>query len=284
MSKDEKITAATKEPLYKITAENATLHITQGNNKVGKKIHTFSTLPGNADHMLVLKAKDDKPEQLLTDIPGTCSKYCEYCAKDGACYAWRDAKLHHNAVIKSWGENTLLLRAGLVWKMIDDYITKKNAKKTQVEIWRVNVSGELESASDIRNWDKLAEKHPEVRFAVYTKNYEAVEAYLEELKAAGRTGTQPNFIVNISQWHHCADEFLAKYPAGTFNVFTYDDSMTKHCELSDADKAMLAKLPHCPAVTSAGHHAKKPDGTDITCSDCQRCYRKTGKETAVYAH
>lgn len=275
-----------RAPLYKVTEETATLHVSQGNSKVGKEIYTFSTLPGNLEHMLVIKGKDGAEDTLLSDVPGTCSKYCDACF-NGGCYAVNSARLHHNAVIQAWAENTLLLRSGRVWAMIDDFITKKNAKETKVKIWRINVSGELESVNDIRHWDELAMKHPEVRFSVYTKNYDAVDEYMTELTRAGKVETAPNFIINISQWHHCADAFLAKYPKNSFNVFTYDDSNRKSgagADLSDADRAALGKLVHCPAVTKSGKHAKKPDGTEITCSECQRCYRKTGAETAVYAH
>lgn len=98
--------------LYKIDATKAMLHLSKGNSKLGKGIWGFSTLPGNKDHLLFIRDKESKEAILLTDIPGTCSKYCENCAKDGACYAWRDAKLHHNVTIKAWTENTILLRQG----------------------------------------------------------------------------------------------------------------------------------------------------------------------------
>ena len=69
-----------------------------------------------------------------------------------------------------------------------------------------------------------------------------------------------------------------------FNIFEYDDSNRSWCSLDDSEKDRLAKEQHCQAVTKQGHHAKKADGSDILCSECQRCYRKTGKTTAVYDH
>lgn len=271
------------QPVYVIDANNLHLHISKGNSKVGKGIWTFSTLPGNAEHML--KLSDGR---VLTNIPGTCSKYCEGCAKDGACYAWRDAKLHHNAVIQAWGQNTLMLRNGTVWKAIDEFINKKNAryKKTGLEkdltvrVWRINVSGELETCSDVENWNERAKLHPEVTFSVYTKNYDAIDEFL----AGNADKRSPNFIINISQWHHCADAFLAKYPEGTFNVFEYDDSNRKDNELPAEDIERLKACSHCPAVTISGHHAKNAAGDPITCDMCRRCYRHTGAHTAVYAH
>lgn len=93
----------------------------------------------------------------------------------------------------------------------------------------------------------------------------------------------PNLCINISQWHHVADEILSKYP-GKFNIFEYDDSNIKNNTLSPEDIARLASLTKCPAVDAKGHHTKTVSGDPITCDHCLRCYRKTGKTTAVYSH
>lgn len=275
------LTADLHTPLYVIKESDAKLHITKGNNKIGKTIYSFSTLPGNQDHMLILNHSI-----LLTDIPGTCSKYCDNCAKDGACYAWRDAKLHHNVTIKAWGENTLLLRAKKAFDLIDDYISKKNKKyeKTKdsndivIKTFRINVSGEVESCYELEEWEKIAQKHPEVMFGLYTKNYEALEEFLQV-----HGDTSPNFVINISQWHGCADKFLEKFP-NRFNVFEYDDSNSKNNTLSETDIERLKHTTHCPAVMQNGKHAKNVQGDPITCDHCKRCYHKTKEVTAVYAH
>lgn len=271
---------------YLISAKTATLHVSKGNRKIGKGIWAFSTLPGNQDHLLYVKGLG-----LLTSVPGTCSKYCEGCAKDGACYAWRDAKLHHNVTIKAWGENTVLLREDIdgLFNQIDEFITKKNAKYNdtkdekylRVRVWRWHVSGEIESLKQLEKMNELAVKHPEVNFGVYTKNFDVLDEFLTN-SADGNFAD--NFIVNVSQWHGVADEFLAKWP-GRFNVFEYDDSNLKGCELSDEDKARLKKVAHCPAVAPDGTHRKDKDGNPITCDHCNRCYTKRpGQLTAVHAH
>jgi hypothetical protein len=138
---------------YLLKAEDARLHVSQGNRKVGKGIWTFSTLPGNKDNLLFIKGKG-----LLTNIPGTCSHYCDDCF-NGGCYAVRDAKLHNNACIPAWGENTLLLRENpkRLFSEIDLLITVKNAKFNQtkdedqkrIKIWRWHVSGEIESLKQL---------------------------------------------------------------------------------------------------------------------------------------
>ena len=260
--------------IYTIDKENAQLHITKGNTKLGKGIYTFSTLPGNKDHMPTIEGKGH-----VVDIPGTCSKFCDNCAKTGACYAWRSLLLHHNVNAKAWGENTVLLDQGKLWHLVDEYITKMNSGKTQkIYTFRINVSGEVRDVYDLEYWNFIAKKHPEVTFGIYTKNYTALEEFLQ------RNGeSADNFVINVSEWHDVAKEFLKKHP-GKYNVFEYDDSNLKHCELSEDEKARLAATPHCPAVDAHGHHAKDANGNDITCDMCKRCYRKTGKTTAVYAH
>lgn len=269
------------ENLYTVKEENATLHISKGNNKIGKGIYAFSSLPGNEEHRPVIKDKG-----YVVNIPGTCSKYCNECAKDGACYAWRDLKLHHNVTAMAWGENTLLLRSGLVFDMIDNYINKKNAKyykskkdkDLHVRTWRINVSGELEDLKQLNGWNNLALKHPEVNFGIYTKNYDVLDEFLSN---GGHIAD--NFVINISQWNHVADDFLRRHP-GEFNVFEYDETNKKTCTWSQEDRERLSKISHCPAVDIKGHHAKTKDGKDITCDMCKRCYRKTGAHTAVYSH
>ena len=276
------------EPKYKIDPAKARLHLSKGNSKIGDGIWSFSTLPGNAEHMLYLK-----DGTLLTDVPGTCSRFCDGCARDGACYAWRDAKLHNNATIPAWADNTVLLRSGRLWDELGTFLTLKNGKAEKilmeahrtggdpdealakahaaavVKTFRIHVSGELEDVNQLRRWNLVALAHPEIQFGIYTKNYDALAEYLDD-----GSNFAPNLVVNVSEWHGVAAEFLRKYAWAKLNVFVYDDH-------TDPE---VAKLAHCPAVDAKGHHAKRPDGTPITCDSCGRCYRKTGQMTAVHAH
>lgn len=258
---------------YEIT--EAKLHLSKGNSKIGKGIWAFATVPGNEVHKPTLATGE-----VLSNVSGTCSKYCEGCAKNGACYAWRDFMLHHNVNVKAWSENTNLLRSGRLFEELDKFISIKNRnpEKLGVVTFRINTSGEIENLEQFEGWNNLALKHPEVTFGVYTKAYDVVEQFLEKYE-----NTAPNFVVNISQWNHVADNFLAKH-AGKFNVFEYDGSNKKQHEVSEADCERLAKLVHCPAVMKNGRHKLLADGTPVTCDMCRKCYTKTGKTTAVYSH
>lgn len=255
---------------YKVT--EVKLHISDKNSKMGK-IANFSTLPGNSEHMLYVKG------ELLTDVPGTCTGNCEGCFNN--CYAVKSCKLHHNKCIEAWGENTLLLRSGGLEEAVDAYIKSINEnprRKAKIEYFRINCSGEVESAADLEVWNNIAQKNPSVKFGIYTKNYEALTEFMDKYGDSAK-----NFVINISQWHHLADNIIEKYK-GKLNVFEYDDSQLKNNELSEEDKARLEKTVHCPAVTKKGKHAKNSKGEDITCISCTRCYQKRGRTTAVYAH
>lgn len=281
METSKTITVKTMTPLYHADPETAKLHISKGNAKIGNQIWSFSTLPGDEDHLLFLR----DGEELLTDIPGTCSKNCDACFGKG-CYAVNSARMYHKSVIQAWAENTVLLRSGRLFKELDAFITEKNSKHPDnpaIKLFRINVSGEVQSGSELMEWNRLATKHPETTFGLYTKNYEALEEFMDLLEKAGKAPEPEtkarNFVINVSEWHGIAEPFLEKHP-GVFNVFEYDDS-----NRAGGDEARMVMAMHCPAVTKKGHHALNGvTGKPITCSDCRRCYRQTGERTAVWAH
>lgn len=284
------------KPFYQINEDQATLHISQGNEKIGKGIWSFSTLPGNEEHMIRTKDKG-----LLTDIPGTCGKLADVCAN--SCYAFKSCVQHHNACVPAWAENTILLRNGKLWDELNTFLTLKNAKAIKalregktfkevaelavVKTFRINVSGEIETAQQFDHWVELAIQFPMINFGLYTKNFEALGAYLDYLAAEG-LDLPDNFAIQISQWHHCADDFIAKYAERwNLGIFEYDDSFVKGCDMSEEDKARLAKIPHCPGIDKKGHHRKMADGSDFTCDKCQgrmSCYNQNYRHIAVYAH
>lgn len=264
------------EVKYNINNEDAVLHLSMGNTKLGKTILNFATLPGNDVHRPQITDKDTNEKVLLSNVDGTCSKYCDNCAKNGACYAWKMLCLHHNVVTKAWADNTILLREGKVFDMIDDELNN-NSAYSSIKLFRINVSGEIENLTQLEGWNDLAKKHPKIQFSLYTKNFDVLEEFI--LKHGD---TNKNFVINVSQWNHVADEFLKKYP-NKFNVFEYDGSIRKSDEYLEEDIKRLANEKHCPAVLKNGKHFKK-NGVDFTCDMCKKCYKKTGKLTAVYAH
>lgn len=251
-------------PLWEFSEEDARLSVVKGNSKIGKTIYSISTLPGDTEHLLRLK-----DGRLLTTTPGTCSGNCATCF-DSGCYAVNSARRYYNTVIPAWAGNTLLLRSGRLFSEVKKFIDLKNAgEEKKITMFRINVSGEITCAEDLHEWNEIAKAHPEIQFGLYTKNYDALEAFL---KKDGKP--VKNFVINVSQWHGVADEFLARHP-GEFNVFEYDDS-------NKTGKASRGR--HCPAVKKNGKRAIKKDGKPVTCDGCTYCYKQTGKVTKVYAH
>jgi len=269
--------------IYSFSIENAnTINLSCGNSKIGRMMN-WSTLPGNSEHPLIAKGRQ------VTNVEGTCSHNCNGCFKN--CYARRSILQHHNSVTKPWATNTLMIRFKMdeCFRQIDTKIRELNNKfyasgnpaDLKYKFFRINTSGELATLEELEKWNELAKKHTYVNFAVYTKNSIVVLAFF---KRWGQTAD--NLTVNISQWHHVMDETIAELNSlgAKYNIFTYDDSNTNKNELSEEDKRYLEALPHCKAVMQNGGHYLKPDGSPLHCSECQRCYHKTGKEIAVYSH
>ncbi len=267
------------ETKYIFKLEDATLHLSHGNSKLGRTVLNFSILPGNSTHRPILKMRDENyvetgEQKWLCNIDGTCTKHCDTCYK--TCYAWKSLCFHHNVNAKAWADNTLLLRSGRVFDMIDEELNN-NPDYANTNMFRINTSGEIENLEQLEGWNELAKKHPNIQFSLYTKNYEVLKEFVQK-----HSDSVENFVINVSQWHHEADNFL-KENEGKFNVFEYDDSNKKKNNLLEEDIQRLFSIPHCPAVMKNGRHYKI-DGKDFTCDMCGRCYKKTGKTTAVYSH
>ena len=247
-----------------LSEESAQLHVSPGNSKIGS-IWNFSTLPGDESHCIV----NSKLGAKITDVPGTCTGYSSLCF--GSCYARNSLSRYWGTCTVPWAENTLLLRSGRLWGLLDSWMAKHRPDE-----FRVNVSGEIENADQLAHWCELAAKYPETRFCVYTKNYAALIEYAKAGKAY-----PDNMCVNVSQWHHCADAAIRKLRemGVMLNVFEYDDSNLKGNQLSPEDVERLRKMRHCPAVRENGTMDH-----DVQCKTCGYCYVRDGGETAVYSH
>lgn len=218
------------------------ISIAKGNQKVGG-IFNISLLPSDEP----IAKKDGT---VLTNIKGTCGGCCSGCKNN--CYAIKFCVYHHNSVIKSWGNNTLLARENMseFFHQLDEYF-----KKNIIAVFRWHVGGEFFSKEYMKSVYEFCAKHNNVKFYVYTKRFKWVEE-LDSIKPN-------NLVVNVSIWHNNYNNPL-NYP-----TFIYDDGINEN----------IAKMPHCPAVDKDGHE------TGITCAQCRRCFNaKNGDNIAVYAH
>ena len=235
--------------LYEINYDKTMrISLVKGNNKLGKGVYAFNTLPGD-------KPLSTKDKGQLTNVYGTCGGCCDGCEK--FCYAVNDARRFHNTVIPSIGKNTVIMRHNIEdgFKQLKEEIVDK-----KVKILRWHSSGEIMSYDYLLKMVEIAKEFPDVKCYVYTKRFAWVEQYLKE------KGMFPdNFICNISEWNGNTKG----YNLDGLNRFVYDDG---------SDESMK-KMVHCPAV--------KKDGTrtNVTCDICGRCFRgNKGLVTAVYDH
>ena len=215
------------------------LHISCGNNKLGKGIHNISLLP--SDTPLCNKKGDQ-----LVNISGTCGGCCSECKNN--CYAVKTALYHHNSCIPAWGDNTLLARHNLE-QFKRELLTYLD--KNIVGAFRWHVSGEIPSRDYLEMMLDVSRETPTTQFYVYTKRYEWIEEVADRIP--------DNLHVTVSVWHSNYNN-----PCG-FHEFIYDDGTED-----------LENVYHCPAVDKNGRetgvtcakckrciHAKKGEKTAV---------------------
>lgn len=237
------------EVMYNINYnEEMVVSLVKGNSKLGKRVFAFNLMPGD-------KPISTKDKGELTNVWGTCVGCCDGCQNH--CYAVRDTRRHHNAVIPSVGKNTVIMRRDMDkgFKQIKEALIKNKAK-----VLRLHSSGEIMNYDYLLHMVKLAVEMPDVLFYFYTKRFAFMEQYLKECGAL-----PDNLVCNISEWKGNTEG----YQLDGLNKFVYDDGTDP----------TIAKLTHCPAVD------KKGKKTGVTCSQCQRCFSgNKGIITAVYDH
>lgn len=224
------------------------LAISLRNSKIGHTAN-ISTLPGG-----VVRYKDGAP---VTNIEGTCGAACIVCLD--SCYAANSVRRYSKNIVKAWGKNTILKHENpaLYFFLIDKYISKKHPK-----VFRIHVSGEFESAREIKEWNKIALNHPGTTFYTYSKQYLYVG-----VAVASKGGLAKNFIINLSEWKN-PDEIKGMMEKTGLGAFAY-------VEPADADK--YKGIPFCPAVRKNGSM-----NHEWTCDKCLLCKMPIRK--AVWAH
>ena len=135
----------------------ATARISGGNMKLGN-MGSFSKLYGN-----------DTFNTKYGAVTGTCGHHCEGCKN--ACYVRKSYR--YPSVVNGHARNTIAFRASL-WDAFEALDKQLTGKRKPWDIVRINQSGEIESYSELCHWVVLAQSHPETRFYLYTKNFEAL--------------------------------------------------------------------------------------------------------------
>lgn len=230
----------------------------KGNIKVGA-IWTWSTLYGSKSYYNKNTGKT---------VRGTCHN-CEGC--EDKCYV--KASYRYPSVIEGHSNNTLAIRDSVdeTMKELDGLLARRKTHLNDL-IVRVDQSGELENTAQFLMFCKLARRHPNVSFFVYTKAYDIVIDALE-------SGLVPeNFVVLVSIWHEYGiNEYKRISHFKNVKAFVYDDGF-------DYKKYGIAIDCHCPAyqMDNEGNVTLRHD---ITCDICGLCHVVgRGKVIACYPH
>lgn len=196
-------------------------------------------------------------------VQGTCGNECGN-KKDGCeqhCYV--DKSYWKPAVVLGHARNTIGLRTARE-KVFND-LDKQLTRSKVIDKVRLNQSGDLESEDEFLMWCRLAQKHPKVKFYIYTKQYK----YVERALLAGMAPM--NFQVNYSIWHKKGiNEFNKVKHIDNVSAFVYDDGK------------LFIKVPeksYCKAYDEKG----KLDH-NVSCAKCGKCYNHLFKVIGCKEH
>ena len=234
-------------PVIKLEYCRPRCHISTSNIKTD--IPSWSTYPGDD----IITLKDGRK---VSDYTGTCSAAdCESCKNWHSCYAIR--MLRYPAVAKGYIENTMFLREdinGLEKELV------KQISKLNTDLFRFDVSGEIETFEQLIMFLSVAYQQPEKIFYVYTKNYDAVNRYFE-------TGCElpGNFHILISIWHSAGTDCFKKHMNhNNVHCFIYNDGF-------NYNRYGLELLSNCQCKA---YNEKGKLNHDITCRKCKKCWTK----------
>lgn len=212
--------------------------------KLGASIISVAYLPSN--ELLYNKSEN----KFLTDIVGTCGKYCAGCKH--SCYACKTVNYRKGAVLSHWISNTLQLRNDIDkhFKQIEANILLSGCKAL-----RYNFSGELESMDQFLHVVKLARKCKDIKIYLYTKNYDILFKYFENGKKLPN-----NLFVLVSVWSTFGEsEYMKLKDHKNILAFVVNNDNIHNDAI-------------CPAYKNVNGRIIK---TGVNCSSCGLCYGKS---------
>lgn len=132
-----------------------------GNDKLGRGVFTFSTLPTNKMYIVSFGPFIDK------HIKGTCPCHCTGCYATKGRYAFEN-------VIQANARKTWLSRFDI------DFMTRAiiaQIHADHIKICRIHASGDFDSSAYIMAWRHIVKESPNTIFWTYTKNIQAENAF-----------------------------------------------------------------------------------------------------------
>lgn len=188
---------------------------------------------------------------------GTCGKHCQGCKHD--CYVKKSYR--YPSVVYSHIKNTIAIRTDTAAAFHDLNAAIVNARK-KPDIIRINQSGEIENGDIFRNWCELATNHKNIKFWLYTKNYNVVIPAL-------LSGIVPdNMTVLISVWHeYGVDEYKKVAHLANVKAFVYDDNF-------DYKSAGVEIQTYCNAY-KLDKNGKMKLNKNLTCEKCRKYFNRS---------
>lgn len=243
-------------PNVKLSDCKPRCHISTSNIKTN--IPSWSTYPGDE----IIYLKDGRK---VSDLKGTCNgANCTACKGWKECYAYR--MLRYTDVAKNYIENTMYLRTDITG--LENDLVKQIKKIKKSDMFRFDVSGEIENLEQLIMFLSVAYRVPEKTFYVYTKNYDVLYKYFS-------TGVElpDNFHILISIWHESGIKcFNDLRHHKNIHCFIYNDGFNY-----DAYGIELLNTNRCMAYDKDGNM-----NHDITCIKCRKCWTK--KVIWTYPH
>ena len=168
-----------------VAEDRAAYHAPRGNGKTGETIPCWNQVPGR-----------------------TCSpEACSHCMREG-CYAMKNMlragyDIEKNKVFRNWTENTVMAMNHLaeLESMLEEYFSGISAPR----FFRIHASGDFHSTEYGMMWYRIAERHPDVRFLAFTKQWNVAREVPFD--------TLPNFSLVLSGWTgiRIPDDLRARY-------------------------------------------------------------------------
>lgn len=194
---------------------------------------------------------------------GTCGKYCQGCKN--ACYVKKSYR--YPSVIYSHIKNTIAMRVDTAAAFHDLNAAIVNAHK-KPEIIRINQSGEIESAEIFRGWCDLAANHKNIKFWLYTKNYDVI------IPALLAGDVPKNMTVIISIWHdYGVNEYKKVAHLANVKAFIYDDGYNYNA-------AGLEIQTYCNAY-KPDKNGKMQLNHNLTCEKCRKCFNRSANNKII---
>ena len=188
-----------------------------GNEKLGKSVLTWSTLPGADTYHVNINGVE-------RDVKGTCRCNCK------GCYA-KTGHYQRGSVILALAARTILIREHPDWT--SKAIKAQLAYKLQTVIYlemRISAAGDIETAA-IPLWQDVKRSFPRISTWSYTKNEDAEHMFDEFGNANMVKSIIPGYGLNFGHCGYIIDTYKALKAAGkSVYICRCGIDKNQHCE------------------------------------------------------